>query len=56
LLGELAGWTFHSHPRLLDSTEIEKATAAASTTLAINSGMRVPVSFASLEFLLVGEL
>jgi hypothetical protein len=55
LLGELAGWTFHSHPRLLDSTEIEKA-AAASTTLAINSGMRVPVSFASLEFLLVGEL
>ena len=32
-----AGCAFHNHPRPLDSAEIEKATAAASTTLDTSS-------------------
>jgi hypothetical protein len=45
-----AGCAFHNQPRPLDSAEIEKATAATSTTLATSSGVIVRTTLVSLEF------
>jgi len=55
-LGETAGCDFHNHPRLLDSTEIEKATAVVSTTLTSNSGIRVLLNFKAFRIFRVVEL
>ena len=41
VLGELAGWTFHSHPRPLAPTEIEKATAGPSLGILGEAGVNV---------------
>jgi hypothetical protein len=45
-----AGCAFHNQPKPLDSTEIEKATAVTSTTLATSSGVIVRTFLMNLEF------